>query len=730
MPANEGHGAAARYLGQREGGPSMRRTRSIGLLLASVAGAALAPAWAVAAEGNAVEEIIVTAEKREARLQRVPVAVSAYDEAALDRSHIDTVAGLQTLDPSLQFNAIDGAALISIRGIGTLVLGPGEDPGVAAHLDGVYLGRAQYHAAALYDVARVEVLRGPQGTVNGRNATGGAINIITQRPTAEPEGYARVGIGNYSAVKTSGAFGGPIAGDSFLGRIAWRTENHGGYTPNRFTGGSLDAANQQSVRGSLLARLGTDAELLLTADTDRVDTGGFANVVLGTTTDLPLPGIALGGVAASGRAVSADAPSYYRRDIHGGSARLSIGFDGFSLSAISGYREMNERVGADIDGTSADFVRAAYRRKQWQASQELNLASDNDGRLKWLLGVYYLHEDQDSNETYAFPTIGFVLSIGGEPRTNSYAAYAQASYDLTDALTVTGGLRYTLDRKKASEHQLIPEFGVAARANLAGEWDALTPKVSIDYRPSENVMAYASVSRGFRSGGFNLGGLQGRAFEPEFVWSYEAGVKAQFMNRRLTTNLALFRSDYTDMQVFQIRALTATVENAASAELSGVELEVTALLDEGLRVEFAGSYLDATFESFQSLDESRAALGLIDLGGNRLPRAPKSKFNIAVEKRWEMAEGGSLTGRIGYHWTDRVYFSEFNRPIISQKAVGVWNGVVTYEAGRYRLAAFAQNITDETIYSNKLIGAGLLGFNILATPAPPRTYGVEVGVRF
>jgi iron complex outermembrane receptor protein len=708
----------------------MRGTRSIVLLLAGVAGSALLPACAAAAETNAVEEIIVTAEKREARLQRVPVAVSAYDDAALERAHIDTVAGLQTLDPSLQFNAIDGAALISIRGIGTLVLGPGEDPGVAVHLDGVYLGRAQYHAAALYDVARVEVLRGPQGTVNGRNATGGAINIITQRPTMDPQGYATVEIGNYSSVKTSGAFGGPISGDSLLGRIAWRTENHDGYTPNRFTGGSLDAANQQSLRGSLLARLSDKAELVLTLDTDRMDTDGFANVVLGTTTGLPLPGIALGGVAATGRAVSADAPSYYRRDINGASARLSVDFDGFSLTSVTGYREMSERVGADIDGTSADFVRAAYRREQWQASQEVNLASDNDGPLKWLVGLYYLHEDQDSNETYGFPTIGFVLSIGGQPTTDSYAAYAQASYDLTHALTVTGGLRYTRDRKKAAEHQLIPEFGVNARADLAGEWDALTPKVSIDYRPSDTVMLYGSVSRGFRSGGFNLGGLQGRAFEPEFVWSYEAGVKAQFLDRRLTTNVAVFRADYTDMQVFQIRALTATVENAASATLSGAELEVTALLGKGLRVDFAGSYLDATFNEFESIDESRSELGLIDLSGNQLPRAPKSKFNIAVEKRWEVGDGRALTGRVGYHWTDRVYFSEFNRAILSQAAVGVWNGLLTYQSGQYRISAFAENITDETIYSNKLIGAGLLGFNILASAAPPRTYGVEVGVTF
>lgn len=712
----------------------MTNLRAVQLLLSTVAGAALAPCLSHAAAANAdptaIEELIVTAEKRAVGVQTLPAAVSAYDTKALDRANIDSVAGLQNLAPSLQFGSIDGSALISIRGIGTLVLGPGEDPGVAVHLDGVYLGRAQYHGAALYDVARVEVLRGPQGTVNGRNATGGAINIITQRPTDEFGGYVNVGFGNYSAVKTSGAIGGPISGDNLLGRVAWRTDNHKGYTPNVFTGGRMDGANQQSLRGEVLARLGDKTELLLSADMDRMDTSGFANLVLGTTTGLPLPGEALGGVAARGRASSADAPSYYRRNIYGATARLSIDLNGFDVTSISGYRQFKESSGADIDGTSANFVKERHDREQKQFSQELNITSDGDTAFKWLVGFYYLNEKQSSNEDYEFPTIGFTLSLGGLPTTNSYAAYAQASYDFTDQLTVTGGLRYTRDRKKASEYQLIPAFGVAARDNLAESWGAFTPRLSVDYKATDNVLVYGSMSRGFRSGGFNLGGIQGRAFAPEFIWSYEGGLKTRFLDNRVTANLAVFRSDYTDLQVFQIRALTATVENAASAMVNGAELEVSALAGHGIRIDVAASYLDATFKSFESKDETRPGLGLIDLSGNSLPRAPKTKVNIAVEKRWEIGDDRSFTLRTGYHWTDRVYFSEFNRAVVSQAAVGVWDAVATYDAGKYRVTAFVDNLTDETIYANKLVGAAILGFNVLAWPAPPRTFGVEVGMTF
>ena len=714
------------------------------LLLSCAIGAVLLPVSAANAasaadtDGTSESEntfddvIIVTAQKREERLQSVPIAISAYDAKTLQRANVDSVADLQNLAPSLQFASIDGASLISIRGIGTTVLAAGADPGIALHLDGVYLARAQYHDAALFDVERVEVLRGPQGTVSGRNATGGAINIITREPTDEKSGYVNVGVGNYSASTTSGAVGGPLTGDDVMWRLAWKTNNHKGYTPNTLTGNALDAANQQSVRGQLLFNLSERAELLLSVDLDTMDTSGFANMVLGTLTGLPLPGEAFGGNVATGRTVNSNGPSNYRRTVFGGSARLTVELDGAVLTSKTGYRQFSERSNADIDGTDFDFVHERHQRDQWQVSQELNLTSDNDSAFSWLAGVYYLHEDLESDERYNFIPLGFTFILGGNPVVDSYAAYAQGSYQFSDKFEATFGLRYTQDEKSTSEYNRVPEFAVDVTENLSGSWGAVTPKLSLSYKVTEDSLAYASISRGFRSGGFNVGGLQGSPFDPEYVWSYEAGLKQQFFDKRLTANLAFFRSEYTDMQVFQIRALTATVENAASSTLQGAELELVALLGDGLRLDFSGSYIDTKFNEFSTRDESRPGLGEIDLTGNQLARAPKARANVGVEKRWVTGNDGAFTVRGNYSWTDRVYFSEFNRPEMSQAAVGLWNAKVSYESpgGRYSVSAYVENITDELIFVNKLAGAGSLGFGILAWPAAPRTFGVQFGVNF
>lgn len=701
---------------------------------ALLAGAAICiglPAAAADTTTGGIETVVVTAEKRSESPQKIPVAISAIDSSALERSNVDTMAGIQNLVPDLQYEGIDGAALITVRGIGTLVLGPGEDPGVAMHLDGIYLGRAQYQAAALYDVDRVEVLRGPQGTVNGRNATGGAVNIITRQPTSEFGGYADVTLGNYNLVKTAGAVGGPV-GDDAAWRLAWRTENHTGYTPNINTGERLDGANQQSGRAEFLDHLNSRADLLLTVDMDHVDTSGYAEVVLGTVTGQPLPGVALGGTVATGRAVSANDPSYYRRDAYGATAKLTYAFDGMTLTSITGYRQMRELTAGDLDGTSFDFMHSRYDRRQSQVSQEVNLVSDNDTPLQWLVGAYYLYEHQNSDETYVFPSVGFHLSIGGPPTTNSYAVYAQASYAITDQIDLTAGIRYTDDIKKSTEYSIIPEFAINGTGNLSGNWGAVTPKFALDYKPTDNTLIYASASRGFRSGGFNIGGLQGTAFSPEFVWSYEAGLKHQWADRRYTLNLSAFQSDYSNMQVFQIRNLLATVENAASARIRGVEAEFTALPGDGFRFDFSGSLLDPVFEKFSSVDAAHAGLGLIDLAGKQLPRAPKVKFNIAVEKQWQVGDMGVFTLHGAYDYTSRIYFSEFNDPLVSQPAVGVWNAQASFDFadGRYRLSAFADNLTDETIYTNKLVGAALLGFNIITSVAPPRTFGVELGIKY
>lgn len=712
---------------------SLRFRASLGLSAASIA--ALVAGGAFAAEqASTVEEIVVTAQKREESLQDVPIAISAYDGEIIEKANVDSVSELQYLAPSIYFGRQDAQALISIRGIGSSILSPGADAGIALHLDGVYLSKQQTHDAALFDVERVEVLRGPQGTVNGRNATGGSINVISRKPSEEPEGYLSVTAGNYSSIQTAGAVGGPIVPGRLMGRLAFRTDNREGYTPNivSTTGEHKDEANQQSLRGSLLFRLSGAADLLLSADYDRVDTNGFATIIHRTVNGNPLPGAALGGVfVPSGRAIANNTPGSYRRETVGATATLTADTQLGTVTSITGYRRLSDRSISDVDGTSVSFLNQDSRIPHWQVSQEVNLASNSDGPLSWLVGAYYFREKQRPDQTFPTPTLGVVSTFGGIATTDSYAVYGQASYEVSERLTVTAGVRYTRDEKDASEYIKVAPINFVRTAELSDDWSAVTPKLSVDFDLTPEVMLYATVGRGFRSGGINVGNLQGSTFDPEFVWNYEAGMKGIFWDGRARLNVAAFHSKYSDLQLFQTRFQVATVENAAKATINGVEVELAANPTDSLQIDFAGSYLDATFDEFVTIDQARAALGPLDLAGNTLPRAPKGKINIGVEHSWSLPTG-ELTLRGEYSWTTRVYFNEFNRPETSQPEVSVVNLRASFATPdeRYRIAAFVENATDEYYISNTTVGSARTAFAILEYAAPPRTYGVQLSTKF
>jgi iron complex outermembrane receptor protein len=681
-----------------------------------------------ATAASADADIVVTAQKRGELLQSVPIAISAFGSEALERSNIDSVSQLQNFTPSLHFGRQDGQALITIRGIGTTVLTAGADAGVAVHLDGVYVARTQAQDAVMFDLERVEVLRGPQGTVNGRNATGGSINLISRQPTDAFEGHASLTVGNYAAIKTEAGLGGPLIGDKVMWRVAFRTDNHKGYTPNIAspTGDRVDDANQQSVRGLLLFRLGDSSELLLTADYDRVDSNGFGSMVHRTASGVPIPG-SPPGIISVGRSISADTPTFYGREIFGATAKLKVDAGPFTVTGITGYRKLDDHILNDVDGVNLPLVEADLLTPQWQLSQEINLTSNNDGPFTWLLGAYYFHEMQRPDLRFNTPVAQ--LRLGGTVKTDSYALYAQATYELTERLRITAGARYSVDHKRATEFVTFPPLDLSDTHN--DEWDAITPKLSIDYEIAERVMAYATISRGFRSGGVNIGAIQGTTFDPEFVWNYEAGLKGQFFDGRLQANFAGFYYDYTDLQLFQIRSLTPTVENAAAATVKGLELELVARPTDGMRLDLATSYLDATFGEFVTIEAPRPQDGPRDLAGNRLPRSPKWKVNAGIENRWN-AFGGGITLRGEMAYTSKVFFNEFNRTETSQSAVTLFNARLTYETddGRYRVGAFVENLTDKYYISQMSVGAAIVSFPIQEFAGPPRTYGLTVGVKF
>jgi iron complex outermembrane receptor protein len=255
--------------------------------------------------------------------------------------------------------------------------------------------------------------------------------------------------------------------------------------------------------------------------------------------------------------------------------------------------------------------------------------------------------------------------------------------------------------------------------------------VTVDYQVAEGVMAYATISRGFRSGGINVGNIQGSTFDPEFVWNYEAGLKAQLLDRRLTANLAAFHYDYTDLQLYLTRTQTGIVENAAEATINGLELELTALPAEGLRLELASSYVDATFDKYVTVEPWRPQNGPVDFSGNRLARAPKVKVNAAAEKSWTLS-GGEASLRAEYAYTSTVYFNEFNRPEARQGPIGLWNARASFttDDGRYRVTAFVENIADKFYLTDTVVGSAGTNFTVFAYPAPPRTYGLQLSAKF
>lgn len=679
-----------------------------------------------------LEELVVTAEKRPEGLQRAPLAVSAVRGEALDRLNIDTVADLPGVAPGLYVARQDGQALISIRGIGSNVVAPGADSGVAVHLDGVYIAKQQAQDAALFDVERVEVLRGPQGTVNGRNATGGAINVVTRRPTGTAEGYLNLTVGNYAAVKASGALSGPLRGEQLTGRLAFRTEGHDGYTPNQGAPGAkaVDDARQRSLRTALRLQAGPRLDWQITADYDRIDTRGFATLVRKTASGAPVPGTLAGGVLAQGRAINADGPTGYDRETYGVTSSIVADLGAARLTSLTSYRRLDDRVRMDIDGTNRPVLNDDLQTRQWQVSQEVTLASRPDGRLHWLAGLYHFRDLQRPTLEFERPAVS-VLAVGGVAKTWSWAAYAQADYQVSPRLRVTAGGRYARDRKSAFEFLTLRPPALQLTDQLGGAWSAFTPKLSIDYTPAPGRMFYATATRGFRSGGINVGNLQGSTFEPEFVWNYEAGFKGAFLKGRLEVSSAVFHDDYSNIQLYNIRAQTGVVENAASATIEGAEFELRAAPAAGWTLTGAATYLDARLDAYDTVEPARPAAGRRSFAGNPLARAPRWTANAAVERRWD-ALGGEIALRGEYRYASRINFTEFNRPETQEGAVGLVNVRASYapHGARRRVTAFVENLTDTAYNSNVLVGSATTSFTILEYPAPPRTVGVMLSAMF
>lgn len=728
------------------------------LLTTSVVGlcAGLArPVSAAEAEPVAIAEVIVTAERRAERIQDLPLAISAYSGDTLQKAGVAGLADLGRIEPTLTLSQAGPQTYITLRGIGAQVASIGSEAAVNVSQDGVVFARHLFFNNDFMDVERIEVLRGPQGTISGRNATGGSINVITRKPTGTFEAGVGFAYGNYNRYATNGYVSGPIGETGLRGRIAFSTEHADGWLKELVNNQRLGSKDLVHGRLSLAATPAEGLEALLSVDLVR-DQG------------LPM------AVATSGRA-EPNTPSFgevfgvpeldvddltirqnqrtdYLREQVGASLILKWALnDRATLTSTSSYWKTDVTDVQDTDGTTVsvgDFP--FFRWHDWQLTQELTLAADLTDRLDLILGGLYMRER--ARQPLEYVATALLVNPGTyvtHPKQDlrSYSAYGQLRYKLTEDLRLSAGVRFTRDRKAYDEPAVVPciflgacaappFFGVPVHLPPAKEsWDAVTPRFALDYRVNPDVTLYAVASRGFKAGGYNTLTFGQDTFDPEFVWNYEVGAKTYLLNRRVRANVSAFHMDYTQLQVTVFRnvngSVVSQVENVPKAVIKGVEVELEARVTPDFTVSGALAYTDAEVEKADGINPLAGVFR--SFKGNRLPNAPKVRYSLAAEYAHPVGPG--LTGRLraDYSWRSHQFFDFWNNELISEDSYGLLNMSASLETDdrRWTVSAFARNLTDKRYFTRRYSSSIVPGVPLNeSTLGEPRMYGVSVAYKY
>jgi len=700
-----------------------------------------------------ITEVVVTAQRRSTSLLKTPVSVTSVDSATLQSRGLTNLAALSTETPGVEFAAQYANAYVTIRGIGNGAVLQGTDPGVAFHLDGVYLGQTGLAGSAFLDVDHIEILKGPQGTLFGRNATGGAVNIISKTPGARfaAELGAELGFNPLQA-HVDGFVNGPLNSDgSLLGRLSFRRDYNGGYASNLAPGarGRLDGQDGYALRAQIQARPTERLTVGFALDYDFDHDRGQAIYLLGApavtpsgatitlspaqvaAADAALLGVNPANVVVSSSAARQGVANQTLRDgsFVGGRINLEWRADVGSLKAVAAYDTTRADTNTDGDGTSLDFTNTQVYERAHQAYGEVLWASRTGGRFDYVVGANVFYQRSDENFTVPISYLDAAVIQPSSLGTTSYAVFAHGDYALTDKAKLFAGVRYTHDSKTITEANNFINGGVALTHGAS--WARVTYEVGGSYQITPTVNAYAKYSTGFKGGGFSAGSLA-PPFRPETDGSVEVGLKGLYFERRLEADLAAYHMDYNDLQVNQVVGASSIVTNAAQARINGVEAQVIALPTPRLRLELMATYLDARFQKFFSIDSARPALGMLDLAGHYLPGAPRSSVSLGAYYRLPVGIPGELTLGGRYYWKDRVFFSEFNIPVSSQHAVSRGDLSLTYVSAdrAWQAEVFARNITDATVLSRVQVVSALLNSAALGALDPGREVAISLRRRF
>ncbi len=693
------------------------------------------PTTAKQAEAKQLQEVTVSARRRDESLEKVPVAITAFSGEDMKDLQANSVDGLQGAVPNMnivQGRGSSSAVNIFIRGIGQPDALQTFDPGVGMYVDDVYYSRIQGGLISLFDVERVEVLRGPQGTLYGKNSTGGAVKVVTKNPGDSTEGSVEAGFGNYGRREGKFYLGGPLGG-AWSASIAGGVTQTDGYVTDPSTGHKYNDEDTKSVRGKLRYHPSENFDAVLSLDYTRQDTG----LTLGqpvstlTRTDLVFGTVALYTPDLDQKydfkTRTSFGPDKGQKLEHKGAA-LNLGWklsEQWTFKSISAFRKLDSHSYIDIDASQFELGDVLVDFHQKQASQELQLQYDNGSNLQAVYGLYWLRETVPSHqEAYAsdlFALAGtpitFLRTIDDDLTTTTYAGFAHMNWEFVPSWTLAAGVRYSSDHKDydrtTSTFWGVP-FGalnetVAFSANK--RWNAWTPTLSLQKQLDPQTMLYASASRGFKSGGFNgrantAAETKSAEYNPEYVWTYELGMKWRSADNKLQANLAAFHSDYTDFQarVSEVQnpgAITPTfafpVINAAKLKMDGIEFEGAAVLGQGTRLSAQVGYMDARYAKFvdHRLDPSDPLYNP-ELH-KHVPFSPTWTSRLAATQAFTLGDGSAIT--IGADWSYRseTWLSVDNYDALSQKAYSVTGlfGIYDSADGHWQFRTGVRNLGDK-----------------------------------
>ncbi len=709
------------------------------------------------AEGAArlMEEITVTARRRAESELETPVSISAFTGEALESRGIDNFVTMDAYIPNL---SIGGAAArgtsmasMSIRGIGNWQPSIYSDPTVGIYVDDVYYAKISGALLDLVDVERLEVLRGPQGTLFGKNTMGGAIRYFTVQPSSEFGGYAKMTVGNYSRQDIDAAVNLPLA-DDFAVRLAGTLRQRDGFVTRIVDGVETGNIDNQAIR--LQARWTPGAWDVKASFDDTVTKNN------GPARDIPytcpwVPGAGPGtnclfpflyflntGQVFDDRWVTADPYTVYggerdREDTRRQGASLNFGrsFGDVAFRSVTGWQDGDQYDLTDWDGTPLGVFEQRNQINYDYWTQEFQFSGNTaGGRLNWAAGVFYFTEDSTSYTVPGGLTFGLPTAVPAEEHreSTSTAVYAQGTFSATERLDVTLGVRYTEDKEdRSSLNGTVTDV-------QKGTWDTVDPKLSFEFDFSEKVMGYVSASRGYRPGTFTEypdenGVSQLRLVDPETLWNYEVGLKGRFLDDRLQITADVFKGDYDDIQVATVHPdpLTGTVygliENAAKAHVNGAEFEFRALLGESLIVRGSYGYLDTGYDELGPA----VALGVVN---SKFIRAPENSYSIGLQYVTSKVAGGELSANIDYGWKGDQETTNTGTNNVTIEAYGLLNGRLQYKpAGEsWTVALIGTNLLDEEYLIggfDSAIKEGIVGI-VHQDRGRPREYGVQLAVDF